>query len=750
MNHELNSNLQLLSSSSTTNRLDNIRKNPYTDSKNLRRITKNFIFLIPVTIFFITLTLSADTIPGGNVSGTWYEANSPYYITGNITVPTDSTLSIEPGVEVIFLGAYYIRVNGSFNAIGTVNDSIYFFPEDTSSRWTGIRSGVLQLSYCDLRYAQEAIRLPSSVFISHCTMSNNAVAVSTIYRAQISNCTFRDNNGGTGGAIELGYVEEDTIEIYDCSFTNSTAVDFGGAIYIEAVESVIKISGCTFGGNTAGMGGAICAYEADRNTLEISECTFSANTTTDEYGGAIFIFNWGDNPTISISGCEFSNDSAFYFGGAIAVYGYLSDIPLEISGCTFNDNFSGGQGGAICIEETSNLNITNCTFIKNHADGIGYNFGGGAIYIDRDSINVSRCTFVNNRAYRASTISVYENNSEFLMDHCTIYGSIEGTAAVNFYNATNWLITNCIFEHFTNDYVITGSGGLVYNSDFYDYDQIGLAAPLGVLDTVNFNGDSCDIYGNIFLDPLFVDTISDFHLTWENFPTPDSTKSPCIDAGMLSSPYDPDGTISDMGRYFFDQRRPVLELSATLLDFDTVTVELSDDLPLSIKNTGDTNLILSNISNDLSVFSNNWNPTDTLIIPGDSLIITVSFTPDSEMVYTDTLRIESNASLDIVELLGEGVGVVTGIEEKIESFALYCPNLISAEEKIRFALPKFSAVNLLLFDVTGRLASVLVKGQLEAGMYEVKLNTYNLNAGLYFCCMTADDFSKTEKIVILK
>ena len=45
----------------------------------------------------------------------------------------------------------------------------------------------------------------------------------------------------------------------------------------------------------------------------------------------------------------------------------------------------------------------------------------------------------------------------------------------------------------------------------------------------------------------------DFHLTWANFPIPDSTKSPCIDTGDPNSPLDPDSTRTDMGAYYFDQ-----------------------------------------------------------------------------------------------------------------------------------------------------------------------------------------------------
>jgi hypothetical protein len=67
---------------------------------------------------------------------------------------------------------------------------------------------------------------------------------------------------------------------------------------------------------------------------------------------------------------------------------------------------------------------------------------------------------------------------------------------------------------------------------------------LGVVDSVNVNGDSCDAYSNIYLDPLFADAAGDYHLL---------PMSRCIDAGDPDLPYDPDLTVCDMGALYFDQ-----------------------------------------------------------------------------------------------------------------------------------------------------------------------------------------------------
>jgi len=98
-----------------------------------------------------------------------------------------------------------------------------------------------------------------------------------------------------------------------------------------------------------------------------------------------------------------------------------------------------------------------------------------------------------------------------------------------------------------NDFMCTGTA----------FGGSNIPPGLGELNTINNNGNSCDVYYNIFEDPLFADYVAgDFHLTWSNFPTSDQTKSTCIDAGNPSLPNDPDGTVADIGRYYFNQDIP--------------------------------------------------------------------------------------------------------------------------------------------------------------------------------------------------
>jgi len=76
----------------------------------------------------------ADThIPAGPVNGVWEATGSPYMIDGDINVPTDDSLIIEPGCSLIFTGHYSLTVDSMalFKAIGTIDDSIVFTAQDT-------------------------------------------------------------------------------------------------------------------------------------------------------------------------------------------------------------------------------------------------------------------------------------------------------------------------------------------------------------------------------------------------------------------------------------------------------------------------------------------------------------------------------------------------------------------------------------------------------------------------------------------
>jgi len=97
---------------------------------------KHIFSLIFVIIPFIVV--SQTTINGGNVSGIWSISESPFLITGNILIPNNSNLTIEPGVTIIFQGKYKLFCNGSITASGTEQNKITFTTTNPDG-WLGIK-----------------------------------------------------------------------------------------------------------------------------------------------------------------------------------------------------------------------------------------------------------------------------------------------------------------------------------------------------------------------------------------------------------------------------------------------------------------------------------------------------------------------------------------------------------------------------------------------------------------------------------
>ena len=94
-------------------------------------------------------------------------------------------------------------------------------------------------------------------------------------------------------------------------------------------------------------------------------------------------------------------------------------------------------------------------------------------------------------------------------------------------------------------------------------------------------------------------------------------------------------------------KTPVIALSSTSINFSYVTIGSNGSQILNIANTGDTLLKISSISitNDISsVFSIVSNPGAVNLKPGDSIKLTVKFTPKSAKSYTGILVVKSNAT----------------------------------------------------------------------------------------------------------
>jgi predicted outer membrane repeat protein len=211
-----------------------------------------------------------------------------------------------------------------------------------------------------------------------------------------------------------------------------------------------------------------------------------------------------------------SGNYAPWYGGGI----YCTNASPTIYGNVISGDSSSNYGGGIYLANNSNADIRYNVFSEN------WSMAGGAIYSSGSYPVIVNNTFCRNYGFFASALFL-PSSTETLRNNIFSYNSGSDGALY----VSNIIISHCDFYGNTpGNFAATPPAGT------------------GVLTTTNANGDSCDVYFNIFMDPMFVDTASgDYHLL---------STSPCIDAGDPSSPLDPDSTITDIGCYYFDQSVP--------------------------------------------------------------------------------------------------------------------------------------------------------------------------------------------------
>ena len=306
----------------------------------------------------------------------------------------------------------------------------------------------------------------------------------------------------------LGYIYAVGTELDSINFISMAGYPAWNGILFSMVSdanSIMKY--CTIAGSD---GSGLCLNYA-QTTIE--NCLIKGNTVGSSDAGGLII--GGDSSPV-IRDCKIIDNSSVYGGGISC--NNLSHSLFE--NCIIEDNHVTFDGGAANIEDSAHPQFKNCVFRNNGPNG-------GVRIRENASAAFTNCVIDSNWDTGSDGYGIKcLNNASVTLVNTVVQG--------NSYYGVN--------------FAGTGTHSITF-SDFYrnGYGNFGGNVPpfLGQLVTTNFNGDSCDIYYNIYQDPLFVDPVNgNYNL---------QAGSPCIDAGDPNSPLDPDGTIADIGAFYFDQ-----------------------------------------------------------------------------------------------------------------------------------------------------------------------------------------------------
>lgn len=138
--------------------------------------------------------------------------------------------------------------------------------------------------------------------------------------------------------------------------------------------------------------------------------------------------------------------------------------------------------------------------------------------------------------------SRFEDNAAMTLYQNTLVGNNNGVGIESRTNATI-TVNSCIITGFTTGALAESPQNIqtsLFHNNQVDFSGAELPNQVGETITVNSNADPADIYGNIVMDPMFVDRST------ENYSL--RAASPAINAGDIDS-LDVDGTIADIGAY---------------------------------------------------------------------------------------------------------------------------------------------------------------------------------------------------------
>lgn len=172
-----------------------------------------------------------------------YTVLSPYMVQGEVTIPHNGTLTIQPGVTILMSDDGAINCLGALNSQGTAEDSVFFMAENSAVGWRGIRvhDGSVSMQYTTVTGSRGYSSSPgtdfaalsghsAAILLENSSFRHNWCCVKLISgTASIDSCQFIDNRG------ELFFMQEgqwatitnsDFINLYDPVASSMDGIEF--------------------------------------------------------------------------------------------------------------------------------------------------------------------------------------------------------------------------------------------------------------------------------------------------------------------------------------------------------------------------------------------------------------------------------------------------------------------------------------------------------------------------------------------
>lgn len=469
-------------------------------------------------IFIICSTFSQIPIFGPHVSGTWVKTNSPYLIYGNVTILSDSMLTIESGVEIVFQDEYLFTVEGNLQANGIEADSVRFTVQDTTgytigayTGWDGFKfynsSGTSLLTYCIIEYScgdgiyseysgleieNSLIRNNNSagIFIvdgSDLILNNSVVeenkgdGINVIYHSSLNatNTTTKNNlnrgvfissscnvslmdfnsesNEGVGVEIEL--LHNDGSVIYSGGNVSNN-LNGGFRIYNQSDNITLENLG-VFGNYKSGNGGGISLTGDEYFPCGLVGRNLDINYNNADFGGGIYC----NRADLILESIDLEYNEAVNSGGGI----YSLESNVEMDTVEFQYNICSQSGGGM-YSKLSQLDLVEVDFIA----GLGYD--GSGLYCDSTDYEMTSGMFSGNTMYNYGG-GLYQSSGTGIISGVEFngnagypgFGYAASTGGGIYCSGANLTLTDISF---TGNYAFDSGGGIYSLGSILDLNNV--------------------------------------------------------------------------------------------------------------------------------------------------------------------------------------------------------------------------------------------------------------------------------------
>lgn len=598
--------------------------------------------LLFLSAFLLCTTSFSQTNVQGTISAntTWTASNSPYAVTGSLTIRDGATLTIESGVEVRFTGSYYITVGYSFSSRGTLTaDGVTF---------RGLLSSDARIYFKNSAASGQ---------ISNCTFDNTYVWIEnneiTVNNSSFDNCVypiiledggkiiqsnlvFGSNNQHYGIEIK-GTVNSDYLIKHESipKYIDNLVIQGGAVLTIENGTEIYfpSTTGITIGNTSSSTG-----------NLQASNAKFKGVSTSDTK-----IYFKNASGTGTINNCTFDNS-----------YFLIENTQVVMNGSNFlNCNYP------IILEDEGSVDATGLVFGSNVSyPGIGiqgtiknnYNLQKkySPFYVNSLTVRDNAQLSIENQSqvFFPSTSGItlgYSSSStgRLTADQVEFTGLSGSDAQLAIKYNSQAQISNCVFN---NAYLnIDNSSPSITNSRF-TLCSYAIATRNNANPVISHN----DFFQNNYaLKNYGTNSITAENNFWGDFSGPTNVTNP----GGLGDKID--GLVDFQP---FGQSPYVGSILPTIinstLDFGEQVVGAYKELIFKIVTSdGSVSLFIKNFEIQNSAFSvtstgNSW------ITNGDTALVKIKFTPQSAADYSTSLLIHTNQLNNtplIINISGKGI-----------------------------------------------------------------------------------------------